>query len=219
LHAFENESLKNVFSNGKELWFAFSNERVLAMHLMLKGKLEMTSEVTDVKYPIFALCFTKSKWLTLTDPLGMANVTLDPSNPKVPDALDSAVDFEFLKSKLMKSKNNYIKSFLIDQKNLRGIGNAYADEILWSCKISPESICGKLPDEAIRSLVVSIPNVLRNAVIELEKATPDAISGEYRDFLSVHQTIRKESLTGFPILIKEIATKRTYYTQEQILYD
>ena len=41
--------------------------------------------------------------------------------------------------KYFKNKKKDIKSFLIDQKFVSGIGNIYASEILFLCKINPKT--------------------------------------------------------------------------------
>jgi formamidopyrimidine-DNA glycosylase len=111
-----------------------------------------------------------------------------------------------------------VKSFLLDQQLLGGIGNAYADEILWEARISPKSVVGKLPDQAVVKLAASIPAVLNHAIDYLRRHHAGMISGEIRDFLAVHNPKAKASPTGAPIIIEQIASKKTYYTEEQVLY-
>jgi formamidopyrimidine-DNA glycosylase len=67
-----------------------------------------------------------------------------------------------LKERLAKSKA-VVKSALLDQHIIRGIGNAYADEILWDAGISPFSISNKIPDAEIKALLKSIKSVLQRA--------------------------------------------------------
>lgn len=81
----------------------------------------------------------------------------------------------------MKTRTN-IKNLLLDQKVIRGIGNAYADEILWHARISPLSVCNKIPDEKIKAIAKSIKTVLHKAIKHICKSHPQIISGEVRDF-------------------------------------
>ena len=106
----------------------------------------------------------------------------------------------------------------IDQSIVRGIGNAYADEILWQAKISPKSAVGKIPDYVIEELLASIKSVLTEAVEEIKKISPKIISGEVRDFLRIHHPDRSESPTGHRIIKQQVASKTTYFTAEQVLY-
>ena len=106
----------------------------------------------------------------------------------------------------------------MDQQVIRGIGNAYADEILWDAKISPISQSNKIPADKVRQLVKSIAKVLRNAEKQILKANPDQITGEIRDFLVIHHPRKKRSPTGGEILSKVVASRKTYYTKEQKEY-
>ena len=108
---------------------------------------------------------------------------------------------------------------MLDQKNIRGIGNAYTDEILWEAGISPLSICNKIPDNKIKALAKSIKEVLEDAENQIKKAQPDIISGEVRDFLKIHNSKKKESPTGGKIHNKMVNSRITYYTDEQELYE
>jgi formamidopyrimidine-DNA glycosylase len=213
----EGKVLEKVYREGKELHFAFSNEAVLGMHLMLHGKLYLFKKKNEQKNAIIELLFDDDTGLVLTDYQGIAAVMLDPEIKKSPDALSKEVDFQFLKEKLSKKRTN-IKTFLMDQNIIRGIGNAYADEILWDAGISPFSICNKIPDEKIRALAKSIPSVLKDAEKQIIKAQPDIINGEIRDFLKIHHSGKKLSPTGGKIQSKMLASRITYYTDEQELF-
>jgi formamidopyrimidine-DNA glycosylase len=108
---------------------------------------------------------------------------------------------------------------LMDQKVLRGIGNAYADEILWHAKISPFSMSNKIPADKVEVLIKSIKSVLEDAEKEILKANPDIITGEVRDFLIVHQPRKKTTPQGKTIHQKEVSSRKTYYTDEQQLFE
>lgn len=203
---------------GKQVCFTTSKGAALFVHLMLNGGFVLTSEkeVDRVDSPVFSLCFSDGSALVLNDPKGLANVSLNPESDPVPDGL--SVSAEYLKSKFQKKSKTLIKPFLLDQKLIGGIGNAYSDEILWKARISPKSEVGKLPPEAIDALVQAIPQVLKEATDYLRKHHPDMIAGEFREFLKVHNPSLKQSPTGSRIIKEQIASKKTYYTEEQKLY-
>ena len=56
-----------------------------------------------------------------------------------PEAISNKFNYKYLKSKLINKEKN-IKSFLLDQNYVSGIGNIYANEILFYCKINPLKI-------------------------------------------------------------------------------
>ncbi|QHS56196.1 Fpg/Nei family DNA glycosylase [Mucilaginibacter sp. 14171R-50] len=210
------QKLSSVYRDGKELFFKFSKGDVLGMHLMLHGKLFLFEGKHDNKYPIIELLFTDDTGLVLTDFQGIATPTLNPDAKDAPDALSPGAGLDYLTGILGKKKTN-IKTVLLDQKIIRGIGNAYADEILWDAGISPFSVCNKIPEGKVKDLVGSIHSVLKNAEKEIIKANPDIIAGEVRDFMLIHNSKKKHSPKGAPILIDE-KSRKTYYTEEQELY-
>lgn len=209
------QKLEKVYREGKELHIKFNKGDVLGLHLMLHGKLFLFDTKNENKYSIIELHFDDDSGLVLTDFQGIATPTLNPEKKDVPDALDADVDY--LKRRLAKTKTN-IKTVLLDQKILRGIGNAYADEILWHARISPFSISNKIPEAKLQDLVLSIKTVLEAAEKSILKSNPDIINGEIRDFMSIHNSKKKNSPTGAAIIINE-ASRKTYYTEEQELFE
>lgn len=215
-NALEGQKLTNVKRVGKELHFEFGSKHILGLHLMLHGQFHTFENSNENKYTIVELLFKGGRGLALTDYQGAATPTLDPEERDVPDALD--VDIAYLAEKFSR-KRSPVKAVLMDQKLLRGIGNAYADEILWHARISPFSTSNKLPETAIKKLVKSIKDVLEDAEKQIIKHNPDIISGEVRDFLKVHLPKQKQTSTGAGIHQKELGGRKTYYTDEQELFD
>lgn len=165
--AIEASQLKKVYREGKELHFEFSNGNILGLHLMLHGNLNLFEGRNEKKNTIIEIHFDDGSGLALTDYQGAANATLNPVVKDSPDALSGEVNYRFLKEKLSKKKST-IKAFLLDQNMIRGIGNAYADEILWESGIHPESKGNKIPEEKIKALAKDIKSVLKDA----EKTNP-----------------------------------------------
>lgn len=213
--ALEGQKLTNVKRVGKELHFEFSNKHVLGLHLMLHGQFHAFDKDNTNKYTIVELLFNGGQGLALTDYQGAATPTFNPEEKAVPDALN--LDIAYLKEKLIK-KRSPIKTVLMDQKVIRGIGNAYADEILWHARISPFSASNKLPEAELKKLVKSINHVLQDAEKQIIKSNPDIISGEVRDFLKVHLPKQAHTKTGAVIHQKDIGGRKTYYTDEQELF-
>jgi formamidopyrimidine-DNA glycosylase len=212
--AFEKAKLKSIYRSGKELRFEFNNDQVLGLHLMLNGELKLFHKENDHKNTIVEFHFSNGKGFAVTDRQRLANVKLNPVDKEGADALE--VNEKYLKEVLQ--SRTVIKTLLMDQKKIRGIGNAYADEILWKAGISPFSKCDKIPADKIKDLSKAIKYVLNNAEKQILKKQPDLISGEVRDFLLIHNAKKKESPTGEKILTKMAGGRKTYYTKEQQLY-
>jgi formamidopyrimidine-DNA glycosylase len=209
------QTLTKVTRIGKELHFEFNNGHILGLHLMLHGQLHLFDKSNEHKFTIVELLFEGDKGLVLTDFQKAATPTLDPEKNDTPDALD--FDEKYLQNKLSATRTP-VKTVLMDQKVLRGIGNAYADEILYDAKLSPFSASNKIPAENVKQLAKSIKKVLEDAEKQILKNNPDIISGEYRDFLLVHQPKKKQTPAGQVIHQKPVGSRKTYYTDEQELF-
>lgn len=209
--------VKSISRFGKEIKITFEEKHTLFLHLMREGKLYKTDE--DVKNIILKLVFEDGKILVMSDFMGQAKVLLNPEQSNVPDPFGDQFTKEYLKQQLKIKQRVAIKVFLIDQANILGIGNAYADEILWYSKLSPATKCGNIPDSVIDTLYNNIRLVLMTAVEKIKEIEPDIISGEIRSFMSVHNKNKKISPTGYKILTGKVGSKITYYTEEQILYE
>ena len=212
----EGKVLQHVFRTGKELRFSFGNEVVLGMHLMLHGSLYLFEKKNENKFTIAELYFEGNKGLALTDWQEMANIKLNPEEKKGIDALSKELDYNYLKAALQSRAK--IKNLLMNQDVIRGIGNAYADEILWEAKISPFSISGAISENKIYCLEKAIKNILTAAEKQILQKHPNIITGEIRDFLKIHTKEKKECPSGFSIMAEKKGGRITYYTEEQELF-
>lgn len=216
--AIRNEKLKNVFREGKELRFEFSNGKVLGLHLMLHGKMIWENLKKDeVKNPLAQFYFSNGYILSITDFMRAAKLTLNPQKNEIPDALSATVNTSWWKKTLASSRSQ-IKSVLMNQQIIRGIGNAYADEILWTAGISPFSNSASIPSEKIKELASAVKKVMRSAISSIKKTAPGIIGGEVRDFLSIHNARKKTDPKGQKIYQSTLGGRKTYYVKNQILY-
>ena len=90
-----------------------------------------------------------------------------------------------------------IKSLLLDQRVLRGVGNIYADESLWTAKIHPARSGSSLkPDEA-ETLRKALQKILRHAIEKRGSSISDFVdgngsAGEYQRYHKVYGRDRQK---------------------------
>ena len=80
-----------------------------------------------------------------------------------PEALDKKFNKEYIYH-YFKNKKKNIKNFLIDQKFVSGIGNIYASEILFECKINPIKKANLLNKDNCDKIVIFSKKVLLDAI-------------------------------------------------------
>jgi formamidopyrimidine-DNA glycosylase len=213
-------SIKDIIREGKELHFLLANQNSFGVHLMLSGKFSIVNrnEVEKINSKIAALYFEDGSAFVVSDEQGLCKVMLNPKPSKVPDALSDTFTFEYFAGQIKRKAGLNIKAFLTDQKIIRGIGNAYVDEILWKADISPESVSGKIPEVQLKDLFLAIPFIVNDAIQNIQRISPDIISGEERSFLRVHNPRKKCTDDGYKIIIKTVAGKKTYFTEKQKLF-
>jgi len=102
-----------------------------------------------------------------------------------PSALDPHLTLDVFRARL-KHYNGQIKNILRNQRFVKGIGNAYADEILVYAGILPFRKRSTLSDEEIEKLYDSMTKVLSRIRDVLSGRSLDEIAIEKRDFLMVH---------------------------------
>ncbi|OGY57191.1 MAG: DNA-formamidopyrimidine glycosylase [Candidatus Colwellbacteria bacterium RBG_13_48_8] len=92
-----------------------------------------------------------------------------------PDALDPDLNLQEFKN-LVTKKDKAIKTVLMDQSVVAGIGNIYADDILWEARIHPLKKASSLSKEKLKILFIKMRTVLKRA-INLRGTSV----GDYRD--------------------------------------
>lgn len=89
-----------------------------------------------------------------------------------PDALDTAFDAGALGS-VLEGRTAAVKSALTDQSRIAGIGNVYADEMLFQARIHPETPAGTLDEDDVRRLHEAMRRVLQAAIEARVEDFPD----------------------------------------------
>ena len=81
-----------------------------------------------------------------------------------PDALDKKLTPKLLSMRLQRRPNLPIKLALMDQTIIAGIGNIYADEVLWDTGILPTRKAGKISLVYAKKLLHSMRKILKKSI-------------------------------------------------------
>jgi len=213
-------TIRDIARDGKELFFMLSNDNYFSVHLMLNGQFFIGSqeEAEKIKSKMLGLGFDDGQVFVISDIQNLCRVSLNPKPSGRPDVMSKKFTYKYFSGGIKRNEWRNIKALLIDQSFIKGIGNAYADEILWKAQISPESFAGKIPEEKLKELYEAIPIVLNDAIENIKRISPDIISGEERSFLRVHNRDKEFTDEGDKIIIKTIAEKTTFFTEKQKKY-
>ena len=129
---------------------------------------------------------------------------------------DNSLDINYLKNKY-KNKKLPIKSVLLDQSIITGIGNIYADEILFLSRIDPHKKCYLLNDKQLELIIENTRKVLEKAIKEggttiRSYTSEEGISGRFQNNLLVHKRENEKCLVCNTLIKRDkINGRSTYY--------
>jgi len=120
---------------------------------------------------------------------------------------------------ILKARRGRIKSVLLDQKRIAGIGNIYADEMLFDARIHPEKPASSLRKEAVERLHRSMQKILASAIEAGGSTLKDAryldADGNPGDFQLSHKVYDREGepclACGAPIRMKRIGGRSSHF--------
>lgn len=137
----------------------------------------------------------------------LADVGIDP-------ILTKEIEIKTIYDKIIR-KSLPIKSVLLDQSIIAGLGNIYVDEVLYASKILPTRISKTLSYEQVESIVNNTVLILKKAIkykgTTIRSYTSSlGVSGEYQNFLLVHTKKECMNCSGKIEKIK-IGGRGTYF--------
>lgn len=174
---------------GKQLIFEFENSNGMLVHLKLSGQLVLrqdkegqeSKEGIEADKDFSGLRFVRIKfkldgggelWFNDLRKFGWIKVVDQKQLQSIEDHLALGVEpleeeftLKYLREKLKKQPKTTIKQFLLDQTNIAGIGNIYADESLFAAMIKPNRRVNDLTDGEISNLRESIQEILEKAIL------------------------------------------------------
>ena len=211
----------------KNILINLSNKKTILIHMKMTGHMmygkysydkkenvwaPSTSETNDAlrdpfnKFLHVVFTFTNGCQLVLSDMRRFAKVTLlDTAEAHStrhlaglgPEPLAKNFTYEIFKERISKKPNGKIKTVLMDQTVVAGVGNIYSDEALWLAGIHPESAMAKIPEKKLKELFESVLVVLKKGIDFGGDSTSDyrRIDGTRGKFSGEHNAYR---LTGKP---------------------
>ena len=218
-----NQTINDITRRGKFLMFIL-DDYYLISHLRMEGKYFIKNKeelLNKHDHVIFLLDNNHELRYNDTRKFGKMylvkkdELSITPLSKLGLEPWDKSLTVDYLKTKLNKKKA--IKTLLLDQEIISGIGNIYADEILFLSKINPETYGLNLTDRNLLDIINNTRTTLSKA-IELGGTTihtytaVDGITGRFQQELLVHG--KKDEpcpICGNKITKIVVNTRGTYY--------
>ncbi len=172
--AIEGKKIRDFGRRAKLLLMHLDNGTTIAIHLKLSGQifLRKPTDPPD-KFTHIILEFDKGEELRFNDlrKFGFMKVIKDRVElDKLlaefgPEPFTKGFNLVSFKNVVTKS-SRAIKTVIMDQQKISGVGNIYADEALWRAKIHPEKIAEKLTENNLKDLYDAILYVLKQGIAD-----------------------------------------------------
>ncbi len=196
----KNKSIKKVWRLGKNIIFDLSGDKEMLIHQKMTGHLlfgtwnmqhgtwipkekgPLNERVNGYVRTMFFLSSGKQMAFSDLRKFGKILVVDKKDFEKLEDVKDIGPDplapsFKINKFiSLIRKKRGPIKKILMDQNIVSGIGNIYADEILFIARVHPLRKVEKVSDEDLKKIFNAIKSILKKAVKLRGTSTSD-----YRD--------------------------------------
>ena len=140
----------------------------------------------------------------------------EPLNELGLEPWDKNLTSDYLKEKY-KSKHKEIKAILLDQSIIVGIGNIYADEILFLSRINPYKKASELNEQELNAIIENTKKVLEEAIKKggttiRTYTSSEGVHGLFQQELNVHQREDEPCKVCQTKIVKvKIGGRGTYY--------
>ncbi|MCQ6560160.1 Fpg/Nei family DNA glycosylase [Paenibacillus mendelii] len=211
-----------VERRGKMLVFHLDSGKRLVLHLMLGGliqfgpageQLERTVQVS-IEFPVGEMRFIGLR-------LGYVHLLTAKETEVLlgklgPDPFDKRLTLEKFTQRFA-GKRGTLKSTLVDQQVISGIGNCYADEIAFEAGIRPDARVSELDPQAWERLYSAMHEVLIDALshggyMEMPLTADDTLTGGYNERCRVYDRGGEScSVCGDTIVQSEIGSRKMFY--------
>lgn len=169
IRSIRGKRFKSTARHGKHCFLELSGGGFLALHFGMTGSVEYRgSGKVSSEHVRLVFSFSGGGVLAFIDMRRLGRVRVIKSiqdfvtkNHLGPDALSvGRKDFE----RMIRSRKEMIKSLLMDQGQIAGLGNIYCDEILYHSGTNPRKSASKLDSSEIGRIYNSMKKVLKTAI-------------------------------------------------------
>jgi formamidopyrimidine-DNA glycosylase len=192
--------------NGPSLHDPANTKAQWIVHLGMTGRMLVCAPATEIaKHTHAIVSLASNRELRFVDPRRFGRLSVA-HGFEAAGSEPLEVDLERFVG-LFRGRKTPIKSALLNQKLLSGVGNIYADEALFRSRIRPRRRAASLTREDLRRLYLAVQEVLKEAIAAGGSSVSDYVDsdGEEGFFQLQHRVYGRE---GEPCLVCKTAIKR-----------
>ena len=200
--------IDSVGRRGKQLVIGLSGAALMTIHLKMTGQLFVVPRATPLDPHVrLVIAFDDGRELRFRDIRKFGRIGLyavEPASGEAvreaggaavfagigPEPLDDAFTLRTFRQRL-RARRGRLKSLLLDQSFIAGVGNIYADEALWAARLHPLRSAPTLRPGDERRLYLEIRRILAEAIVRRGSSIDDYTApegdGSMQEHLLVYQ--------------------------------
>ncbi len=215
------QSFRGFSRRGKYLLFTM-DDCILVCHLRMEGKFYIQSNEEPVNRHIHVIFQLKNgRQLRYHDTRKFGRMNILPKDSDFthfhdlgPEPFDEEFNVDYIKG-YIKNRKIPVKSLLLEQSFVAGIGNIYADEILFASGIRPGRSCSRITGKQWQTVIEQSRIILTKAIAAggttIRSYTSSlGVTGLFQLDCMVH-TMKKCRVCGSDIKVKWIGSRSSYY--------
>ena len=216
----EGQTVNKVKRRGKWLLFELDDD-YLVIHFRMEGRFYLLPREEKIDKHDYVVFYFDDFSLHYNDPRLFGKMEVI-AKDKIDDFFtskklgleydDPNLTSSYLKQKF-KNHHTDIKKMLLSQEYITGIGNIYADEILFESKINPKSYADKLSKNDLQKIIDNTKVVFEKS-LRYKGTYPniDGKRGTFEEHLKVHKREKMPCYVCKNTIIKEkVGGRGTYY--------
>ncbi len=219
------QKITDIQRIGKYLIFVLE-DYVLISHLRMEGKYFYREEcfLTNHDHICFSLdngyklVYNDTRKFGTMNIEGIDNYASAAYLEKLgPEPLTKKLTANYLQEKISR-KNIAVKTALLDQSVISGLGNIYVDEVLFLSKLLPTTKCCELKESDYENIVSSADIVIEKAINEggttiKSFSSSQGVHGRFQNSLNVH-TKKECAVCTTPVTKIKVNGRGTYYCEK-----
>jgi formamidopyrimidine-DNA glycosylase len=226
------KKITGVTRRGKYLLVRLDGGEVLVVHLGMSGQLLRAKSAKEPlpKHTHVVITFTQGGQLRFVDPRTFGEMFVtewDDLENQVDelahlglDPLEESMSWERFGA-LIASRHTKLKTALMDQAFLSGIGNIYSDEILFEAGLRWDRMTDSLSSEEVRRLYRAMVEVLQEAVKHRGSSLADAqyvdLFGKPGGYQELHHVYAREGQAcprcRRPVVRQRVGGRSTFFCE------
>jgi formamidopyrimidine-DNA glycosylase len=226
LQRVQNKKIISVLRRGKHVLIILGDNISIIIHLGMSGSLQIsdTKSYCFQKHDHFILQLNSNIILCYNDPRRFGYILITTADPFKhscfkhygPEPLSPQFNAIYLQESLLNRKSS-IKSIIMNNKIVVGIGNIYACESLFAANVHPKIGANTLTIKQYHRLVQAIKSTLKNAIARGGTTFRDykdieGNSGQFTQLLSVYGKNNMPCRVCHNTIISEtISQRNTFY--------